>query len=348
MEEIAYGETCTGRPGRGAGQPLRRPEADGPRGRPRAEHYRLLPVRRAPGRLRTGDLRDHQGTGGGFPGDGGRPGQPGHGGALRLPGHGGPAQGVPRALRAAEALGNHPRGAGRPRAHRRALRRHQRRRLLRARGLPGDLRLPVPPPGPARLLPVRHGGLPPAQHRHRARQRGPGGVPPQPRRAAGGDRGAHQDREGRGRRPLHRGRGPDLGAPAGRYAGVHELLGLPAQLPPGGPGALPGVPGPDSGREPRQRGVLSAPAGGRHAPPGQGPGAGALQRGPVVWRHLPGGQALCGPGPAGEDRGGAVPRGSVGVRRGVVWPDCTLHDGLRGWGRFDAAPPRSAFLGYGA
>ncbi len=65
--------------------------------------------------------------------------------ALCLPAAGRPARGLCRAGGPRQALGHQPRHSVGARRDRRAVRRDQRRRLLRPRGLPRDLRLPARP-----------------------------------------------------------------------------------------------------------------------------------------------------------------------------------------------------------
>ena len=114
---------------------------------------------------------------------------------------------------------------------------------------------------------------------------------------------------------VQRGRRRNLGASARCHAGVHELLGIPAQLFRGGRGPVPLLPGQDYGGESGKRGVFPAPAGGRPAGAWEGKGPGPLLRREVVRRHVPGGQAVGRRGPAAEDGSRTVSRESVGGLR---------------------------------
>lgn len=116
----------------------------------------------------------------------------------------------------------------------------------------------------------------------------------------------------KGEPPVHRGRRGHLDRPVRRHHRVHEHVGLHPQLFGRGPGPLPRLPGQDPGREPGEGGVLPAHRGQPAHRRGQGPGEGAAQRGQVVRRHLPGGQAHGGGRHHRKDRRRALSRPALG------------------------------------
>ena len=133
---------------------------------------------------------------------------------------------------------------------------HKRRRLLRPRGLQGDIRLPREQPRYPGPLRVRHGRLPPRQHRHRERLRRPRDMRGGRRQLPRARHRAHPHRGRRRRRPLHRGRRRDLDAALRRHDSLHEPLGLHEELHGRGGRALPRLPRQDAQGEPAQGRVL--------------------------------------------------------------------------------------------
>ena len=95
----------------------------------------------------------------------------------------------------------------------------------------------------------------------------------------------------------------------------HEHVGLPARAGGGAPAALPRLFGPGPGGEPHEGGVPAAQRGAGPALRGQGHREGAVQSGQMVWRHLSGGQALCGAGHGGQGGPGDLSHPAVEIKR---------------------------------